>query len=412
MELFREEVLKNRNNRLYGNVVLSTPLSSWALVWLICAMVLTIAVFVFTGSFIQKETVNGWLKPDKGIVKIVSPQMSSVKDVHIIEGQDVGSGEKLVTLDLDRSLTNGEAAIRISLDALQSRIDEQDKLSDVTSKKFSQMKKSLQEKISFAQDEQRGLTKRLEILNSRIEASEAILDRYLRLQEGQAASFLEVERQKDSLLALQQSANLLDQQIIIKNAEVANYKTELDNIPVLLEESQIENSQISADLIGQKARLLMQSSIVLDAPISGRVAALNVSAGQSLGPHDLVVSLLPEGGQLEAELFVPTKAAGFIKTGQDVFIKYQAFPYQKYGFAKGKISLISKTIFEPRDVPASVRMTEPVYRVTVILDKQTVEVNGEYFPLQSGMTLTADIVKEKRRLKDIIFEPLRSNRSN
>ncbi|MEP3889810.1 MAG: HlyD family efflux transporter periplasmic adaptor subunit [Hellea sp.] len=409
MELFRKEVLESQNNRLYGDVTLTRPLSSWVVVGLIGSILLAMVVIIFTGHFAQKETVAGWLQPDKGIVRIIAPQLSSVKQVHVIEGQEIVAGDPLVTLGLDTSLLNGDRAINVSLAAIELQIEERKRIAKLTSQKFIQMEQSLAEDLNFAKAEYGGLSKRSEILQSRIEASSVVLERYERLEKGQAASLLEVERQKDNLLVLKQTSNQIDQQKIIKKAEISRIKNELSAIPLSLEESLIENSQVNSSLISQRAKLLRQSAVILDAPISGRVSALTVTNGQSLRPQDMVMSLLPRGGQLKAELFVPTRAAGFIRNGQDVMIQYHAFPYQKYGYSSGKITSISKTIFEPRNVPESIQQSEPVYRVVVTIKEQSVDVSGEQFPLQSGMTLTADIVKQKRRLLDFVLDVFRPN---
>lgn len=138
--------------------------------------------------------------------------------------------------------------------------------------------------------------------------------------------------------------------------------------------------------------------MVMTAPVSGRVAALPVTKGQSIRPQELAIALLPEGGLLEEELFVPTRAAGFIREGQNVQVQFEAFPFQKFGVAQGTVAAASKTIFEPTELPVNLGLAEPVYRVVVGLEDQQVDAYGEKFPLQAGMTLKADIVQEKRKL--------------
>ena len=76
-------------------------------------------------------------------------------------------------------------------------------------------------------------------------------------------------------------------------------------------------------------------------PVAGRVAALPVAVGQPVSPGGTVAVVIPEGAKLEAELLAPSRAAGFIRPGQDVRLMLQAFPYQRFGTVKGEIKTIS-----------------------------------------------------------------------
>ncbi len=99
---------------------------------------------------------------------------------------------------------------------------------------------------------------------------------------------------------------------------------------------------------------------------------------------------------------------GFIAPGQTVAIRYQAFPYQRFGSAKGRITEIARTLIAPNEVALSVPLQEPVYRVTVALEAQTVKAYGAEMPLQAGMVLDADIWVDQRRLLEWVFDPLYS----
>jgi membrane fusion protein len=90
----------------------------------------------------------------------------------------------------------------------------------------------------------------------------------------------------------------------------------------------------------------------ITAPIAGRVAALPVSAGQSVAAGATIAVIIPEGGQLEAELLAPSRAIGFVKPGQEVKVSLQAFPYQRFGTVAGRIRMVSTTVIAPNEVAA------------------------------------------------------------
>ena len=129
-----------------------------------------------------------------------------------------------------------------------------------------------------------------------------------------------------------------------------------------------------------------------------------VAAGQSL------LSELPAGSMLQAQLLVPSRAIGFIEPGSRVVLRYQAFPYQKFGQQYGKVADISRSALSPSEVAAvlgqATRQAEPLYRVQVALDSQQVMAYGKAQSVKPGMALDADILMERRSLIEWLFEPL------
>jgi multidrug efflux pump subunit AcrA (membrane-fusion protein) len=125
--------------------------------------------------------------------------------------------------------------------------------------------------------------------------------------------------------------------------------------------------------------------------------------------------------QLEAHLYAPSRTAGFVAKGQQVLIRYQAYPYQKFGLQQGTVIDISKTPFAPNELPPNLASTilsnaqqsilgfnsnEALYRIKVRLDKQTINAYGQMQSLKPGMTLEADVLQDKRRIWEWVMEPV------
>jgi len=109
-------------------------------------------------------------------------------------------------------------------------------------------------------------------------------------------------------------------------------------------------------------------------------------------------------------LLVPSRAIGFIEPGSRVVLRYQAFPYQKFGQQYGRVTDISRSALSPPDIAAlmgqQAQQQEPLYRIQVKLDSQQISVYGKPEPVKPGMALEADILMERRRLIEWVFEPL------
>ena len=406
MEIFRKEVMERQGNRLFGEVALATPVSTWAVTWLIGAIVAAIAITLFAGSYARKEVVHGWLKPDKGLVRVVSPQLGTVAAVHAVENQDVREGGSLITLNLDTAFAGGDGVFGVALAEIETQIAEREKLLPLTEQSFEQETKELQSRIGSVQAEIASLESQRQVLDERIRTANAALERFELLASRNVASQHDVERQREIVLTLQQSAQQIAQQIEVKQGEMETYRLRLEGAPVRQQTALAELRAGLSSLRAQLAQVAGQGSLVLKAPVDGRIAALPVSSGQSMRPQQLAVSLLPRGGRLEAELFAPTRAAGFIQMGQMVRLQFDAFPYQRFGIVEGEIVSLSRTIFEPAELPVSLNVQGPVYRILVRISAQHIDAYGESFPLQAGMTLSAHIIQEERKLWQVLLEPL------
>ena len=116
-----------------------------------------------------------------------------------------------------------------------------------------------------------------------------------------------------------------------------------------------------------------------------------------------------------ANLYVPSKAIGFVKAKDKVILRYQAYPYQKFGHAEGEIVSVARTALGKQELAGlgtifseMALLNEPAYLVKVKLAKQTVKAYGEEKPLQIGMILEADILHERKKLYEWVLDPLYS----
>jgi membrane fusion protein len=126
-----------------------------------------------------------------------------------------------------------------------------------------------------------------------------------------------------------------------------------------------------------------------------------------------LLGIVPEGAPLVAHLFSPSRAVGFVRSGQHVLLRYQAFPYQKFGHAEGEVAAVSRSAVSPSELPAQlsgltsvVGGGEPVYRIEVRLARQWIGAYGQRVPLSPGMLLEGDVVMDSRRLYEWILDPL------
>ena len=169
-----------------------------------------------------------------------------------------------------------------------------------------------------------------------------------------------------------------------------------------------ETERQLASVLQSMAQNEMARAVVLRAPRDGVVSAVLFKEGQMVSAGQPLLSLLPAGATLQAQLLVPSRAIGFIAPGNRVVLRYQAFPYQKFGQQYGRVDDVSRSALAPSEVAALVgeQAKEPLYRVQVALDSQRVMAYGKAEPVKPGMVVEADILMERRRLIEWVFEPL------
>jgi membrane fusion protein len=123
-----------------------------------------------------------------------------------------------------------------------------------------------------------------------------------------------------------------------------------------------------------------------------------------------LATLVPQGSSLQAFLYAPSSAVGLLHAGQAVLLRYDAFPYQKFGAQRGRIEQVSLTPLATADLseaglgPTAAR--EPMYRIAVALERQEMVAGGSVRPLAPGMQLEADVPVERRRLFEWLFAPV------
>jgi len=235
--------------------------------------------------------------------------------------------------------------------------------------------------------------------------------RFAQLQRDDVVSQSEFEQHEQDRLTVQAQLEDLRKQRSASQAELAQVKADLQNAP-LDEQNQLgtlRRQMLEVD--GEIADNESNREITIQAQIAGTVTALLAHPGQSVNGSTPLMSLLPRGGRFDVKLFAPSKAIGFVKVGAPVELRYEAFPYQKFGAYKGSVSQIARTALSPGQLQAVTQAgdpnrTENLYQITVALDSQTISAYGEQAPLQDGMRVEGDILLDTRKLYEWVLEPL------
>jgi len=393
-----------------GDVVLTQPPSFWLWSGFAGVAVLLIVLMLVLGTYSRRENVAGFVRPDKGLIKVFAPQSGLLDTLHVEEGERIEAGALLFTVstgrsgaapeDVDALIVEKLAAAR---EALKARRVERSELDSLEQGR-------LRERFSRLALEIDELERLVDIQAGRFDASDRQVARLAELGAGGFVS------EADLIIARDGRANI-ELDLLEASRRLAEKRGELLDAGKLIEQlplrSSLDLAEIDQQLSTIDQRILEtggRRSYTLRAPSAGRVTALQVTAGQRVREERPLLTILPDDTRFRADLFVPTRAIGFIESGQSVLLRYGAFPYQQFGLYEGTVDKVAETVLLPAELDVPVPVDEPVYRVSVRLDRQTVSAYGREFDLRAGMLLEASILLEGRSLGEWLLAPIYSLR--
>lgn len=412
------------------------------------ALMLSALVWSFFGRADVIVTAQGTLLPESEVRRFYAPVDGELANLYIAEGQPVSKGDVLArlnargaieaatnALDAQLKLENAEREWREFPDkkALMERkaatlkqameLEEhqhQRRVAEGTSKLAEGQRAQLQEARTNLDDAQRARS-----------AAREEADKYARLfalPGGGGVSQLQVEGKKNALLAAENAIRVAQSRLgelsARQSLESGQAKAQLETSGQELAKLRLQyeaatreaaNAEDKLRLQLQTARLISEAAarirfenidkdnfLLIVAPVDGVIT--DVTATQ-LG--DKIQANTPLGGiaPKDARPILKTEIAeydrAFLREGLPVKLKFNAFPYQRYGLINGTLEYIS-----PATKPAP-QTKQPVYEGRVTLERDHYLVADTKYPLRYGMTATVEVVVRERRLLDLALDPFR-----
>ncbi|MCI1147216.1 HlyD family efflux transporter periplasmic adaptor subunit [Stenotrophomonas maltophilia] len=409
--LFRREASPEDQHSGLGETLLAGPPSRWLWLCLILLLTTAMGLFLVLGQYTRRETVTGQLVPASGLINITALSPGTVARLHVEDGQSIQADEVLMEISSDQDT--------VRLGATRASIDEQ------LAEKEGRYRADLVSQDSVARHQREALVARESLIRRQldqvgeqvalqaeeVEGSQALLERIEPLGKGGYISAFEIQRQQAVVRAARSRKAELQRQGLELQQQLAAAQESLAKLP--LEDATRRNEIVRelADVAQSQAQNDLQRGTLFRARQGGVVAALLVKTGQMVSAGQPMITILPGDAKLQAQLLIPSRAIGFIAPGNRVILRYEAFPYQKFGQQYGRVSIVSRSALTPAEHSALTGRLPPadqgpLYRVDVELDRQYVSAYGIKESIRPGMALQADVLIERRRLIEWLFEPL------
>lgn len=410
---------------------------SRTVLWFVCGLVLVLLAWAAFAKLDIVAVAQGRLVPQT-YVKVVQPaEAGIVREILVGEGDAVEQGQVLVRLDptinavdskaVERELVLqrlqlrrieaelvGESMARLAGDDLvlyaqveAQRTSNRQALEDSIAQESAARDRAAKE-LAAAQEVSRKLETTLPSYQKTAAAYEKLSkDNLIGSIEAEERRREAVEKERD-LEAQRATVESLQAAIVQHDSRIAQLKSS--------QASELSQQQLTAmteigRLEQQQGKLHFQSGLLeLRAPQSGIVKELaTTTTGAVVQPGTVLVSLVPHGEPLLAEVLIENKDIGFVAVNQPVRVKLAAYQFQKYGMLEGTVKTVSADSSSLKEGPgatASGQQAALSFKALIELRDQQLQVGQLDLPLAAGMQVSAEIVQGKRTVLEYLLSPV------
>ena len=419
-----------------------------ATIHVVVALVVCALLWSFFGHADVLASAPGALQPESEVRRVYAPIDGELANLYIAEGQPVSKGDVVARL-------NARGAIEAATNALDAQLkleSAEREWQQFPEKKALMERRAAALKLQMEVEERQHATRiaegtsrlsegqRAQVQESRTNLEEARRardaakdesDRYARLfglTGGGGVSQSQVDGKKNALQTAENAWRVAQSRLSELGArqglEFGQAKSQLETSGQELTRLRLQYEAASKEVaaVGDKLRLQLQTArlladtaarirfenidkdnfLLIVAPVDGVITDVtSTQPGDKVQANTPLGGIAPKGARPILKIEIPESDRAFLKEGQAVKMKFNAFPFQRYGLINGSLDFIS-----PATKP-SLQTKQPVYEGRVKLQQDFYEVAKTRYPLRFGMTAIAEIVVRERRLIDMALDPFR-----
>lgn len=413
----------------------------------LCGLLLVALIWSIVGRIDVVATASGKVVPAGNVKQIQPIEIGYVRAIHVKNGQHVEAGQLLVELDptvigaeaeqANKGLLNAEvdaarnAALLGHLGGRSSRFTAPAGTSSAIAATQSQYVRSAiteyeGERASLMQQRAENLAQL-----ASVDAEIAKLEQTLPIVEQQLAARRELSDKgyfsKIRLLEYEQLKIEHVQNIAVQRANAARANATIANIDAQLarlrgsfgkaaatelSENQQQSGLAREEVTKSRRR---QAFMQLRAPVSGTVQQLVISTvGGVVQPAQTLMIIVPDDAAPVVEARILNKDIGFIREGQPVRVKLEAYPFTDYGIVPGVVDSISRDAVDTSEPNAAEqrdrngRVVQPglIYTTRIRLMRRTIRVGDRNQPIGPGLAVQAEIKTGNRRIIQYLLSPV------
>lgn len=412
-KLYRKEAVEYKKSHWRGKALLLNGLPAWLILLLSTLFLMALISALIFGKFTQRIDVKGEVITLPHSINVFSPQQGFIIKQYVKIGDIVKKDQALYEIDVSRNTSSGNVSaaqiasindkIENSNDIIKKLIDNKSQTINALNEQLKTSTDSLKETNRMLQNTQAGLKK--------MHANLASYDKYL--SDGLITK--DQYNYQHSLYFQQQSAY---QSLVSQKMQLESQITQLNSDRVTKAadfDNQISSQYNQAnDYKNQLVESNANGNLIIKATSDGRVESLLATQGQTVENGSSLAQIKPTGNvEYYLILWLPNNAIPYLKVGDPINIRYDAFPSDKFGQFPGTILSISSMPASRQEMSEYTNVSDGTAQQELALYKAIVKIkdkefkhNGKTLRLSNGLKAQAVVFLEERPLYMWMFTPV------
>lgn len=412
-ELFRKEAIYHQRHHWLGKALLLRGMPTWIVVTLTLFFIIIITLIVIKGDYTRRVNVRGEIFSQQQPIIILAPQQGKVVKRYVEVGDMVAKGHPLYELDISREIQSGNFSENSKFNINKQII--------LTNNIIHKLKENKEINVGK-------LTRQLVEYKNSYSSTKALVENSLNGLKDMKNSMKSYDDYlKRGLISKEQSYNQrylfyqqqsswqnMNSQLIQENLQIINLESEITSTSVDFDNRILEYELKLSEYNRMLAEADANGTLVITAPIAGKVENMAFTEGQMFSLSDSLAQILPgEKQHYQLMLWLPNHSVPFVRPGDKVNIRYDAYPYEKFGQFSGKIISLSHVPatdsemmnYKGSSPVAAQQPKEAYYKTVVAISDQVLNFEGRSLSIGNGMSAEVTLFLEKRPLYQWILSP-------
>lgn len=409
--LFRPESLEARRLAWLGRPTVLHNIPATVVAAFAMCFVAAVAFLLVYGDYTRRVRVTGVVLPVDGLTRLVAPQSGWVTSLSVAEGDNVRRGDILYVLGIDSTTSLGNTQGAIS-DVLRDKRKELAAALERQTQLGKLEKQALRDQVASMEGELAQVDSQVRLLKQFSDEMQEFAQRQQDLVSRGISISRDYEVRLEAFNAQRVQLGTLRRERIQLASRLDESRGQLAAFDLQSAEKEGAIRQQMLDIDQQVSQSEAKRELRITAPRDGTVTGIITLPGQTIATGTPLLTIVPDDRPLVAQLLAPSNAIGFVRQGSKVLLRYEAFPYQKFGQYPGDVALISRATLRPEEVAQlnaggiDTGNAPSLYRITVRPDQSFVTAYGRREPLQAGMQVEAHILAETRPIYQWLLAPI------
>lgn len=412
-KLFRAEAVTFHQGRWAGQALLIAHVPAWITLLFSLFFLALLIIALCYAQLDRRTNVTGEATFYPRYINLLSPQTGYIAERYVEPGEKVKKGQLIYLIDINKVTNNGvvNAQSRVLLEEQRKNVEEI----------ISKTKKNKQQELEHIRSQLEQKTLKLKQTNASLDISRKGAIKARKSVESYTAyrkkGWITQDQLNYQTNLYYQQQNVYDSLLNQKEQEtlmIKSLENELISKSIDFDNKITEQENNRNTLLRSLNEVEANGFLAIASPVDGYVETMSLSVGQMLSVHDAMAQIIPAAEKKTLVVFwVPDSSLPYINLNDKVNLRYNAYPYERFGQFSGKIVSVSAVPVSRQEM-SSYKSAERLlnnsagenyYKVLVEPASKFIEYESKKIAISEGLLAEATLFLEKRPLYQWVFKP-------